>query len=225
MERAKSESPKKDTELKKYQERKHFSLVRKFHLANFITLGNGACGSFSLFSTMQYLVTKDEAWLYRSIYFIAIGFICDCFDGKVARWQKNASLLEQELDSLADLISFAVAPAACAFAAGMRSLIDTIVLAIFIVCGISRLARYNATTVSIPKDASGKVRYFEGTPIPTNLILVFIIAYLLKTGKTGVNLPGGLVELPLAGPFHPLILIYAVFGAAMVSKTIRIPKL
>ncbi|KAG9305197.1 hypothetical protein G9A89_010705 [Geosiphon pyriformis] len=146
MGRAKSERPTSgDSELKKYQEHKHFSLVRNFHLADFITLGNGACGSLSLLSTMQYLVTKDEAWLYWAIYLIPIGLIFDFLDGKVARWKNHASLLGQELDSLADLISFGVAPAACAFAIGMRSSIDIIVLAIFIVCGISRLARYNAT--------------------------------------------------------------------------------
>ncbi|CAG8474985.1 8392_t:CDS:2, partial [Ambispora leptoticha] len=199
----------------KFKERKHFSLVRNFHLADFITLGNGACGSLSIFSNMQYLITHDETWLWWSMYFLPIGTLFDVLDGRVARWRKNASLLGQELDSLADLISFGVAPAVCAFAVGMRTFVDTIVLAIFISCGIARLARYNATVASIPKDASGKINYFEGTPIPTSLFLVATIAYLTKIGKINEKLPGGTMELFHGLNFHPFVLIYALSGTAM----------
>ncbi|CAG8447900.1 3062_t:CDS:2 [Ambispora gerdemannii] len=213
-----------NAKIEKFNETKHFSLVRNFHLADFITLGNGACGSLSIFSSMQYLITRDETWLWRSMYFIPIGTFFDIIDGKIARWRKNASILGQELDSLADLISFGVAPAVCAFAVGMRTFVDTIVLTIFISCGIARLARYNATVAIIPKDASGKVNYFEGTPIPTSLIMVATIAYLAKTGKINENLPGGVTELFYGLSFHPFVLTYALSGTAMVSKTLKIPK-
>ncbi|CAG8725896.1 10900_t:CDS:2, partial [Acaulospora morrowiae] len=149
----------------------------------------------------------------------------DLMDGKVARWRRTASLLGQELDSLADLISFGVAPAVCAFSVGMRTFLDTIILTIFIACGIARLARYNATVASIPKDASGKISYFEGTPIPTTLCIVALIGYLVKNEQLEDHLPGGVINLSTRVAFHPFVLLYGISGIAMVSKTLKIPKI
>ncbi len=131
-------------------------------------------------------------------------------------------MLGQELDSLADAVSFGVAPAALAFAVGMRGGWDAAVLLYFVGCGISRLARYNATASTLSDD-SGKVKYFEGTPIPTSLALVLVLAILFWKGLTGDALPFGVWDL---GPFqlHPLSLMYFASGSAMISKTLRIPK-
>jgi CDP-diacylglycerol--serine O-phosphatidyltransferase len=146
----------------------------------------------------------------------------DVLDGRVARIRHEASLLGQELDSLADLVSFGVAPAVLAFVLGMDGGWDAIVLVYFVGCGISRLARYNATAVAL-SDSSGKVRYFEGTPIPTSLVLVAVLAVLARTGRIEHALPLGALEL---GPWrlHPLVGMYLLSGSAMVSKTLRIPK-
>lgn len=70
-------------------------------------------------------------------------------------------MLGQELDSLADSVSFGVAPAIVAFCLGLRTHADVSVLIVFICCGIARLARFNATVASIPHDATGKAKYFE----------------------------------------------------------------
>ena len=64
-----------------------------------------------------------------------------------------------------------MAPATLAFVMGMNGGGDWAVLGYFVCCGLSRLARYNVTASSLSDD-SGKVRYFEGTPIPTSLVLV-----------------------------------------------------
>ncbi|KAL0076692.1 hypothetical protein J3Q64DRAFT_1771116 [Phycomyces blakesleeanus] len=203
----------------------HFSLARNFYIADVITLLNGVCGVTSIFATMRYLISNDVNDLYISMIAMPCGMLFDFLDGRVARLRNRASLLGQELDSLADLISFGVAPASLAFAIGMRTYLDSVVLTYFVCCGISRLARYNATVAMMPKDATGKVNYFEGTPIPTSLSIVAILAYLVYSGQYLEDLPGQLVNL--AGKswgFHPIVLLYAVSGTLMISKTLHIPK-
>ncbi|KAI9321554.1 hypothetical protein BX666DRAFT_1850023 [Dichotomocladium elegans] len=115
-----------------------------------------------------------------------------------------------------------MAPAALAFAVGMRTYLDTIILTYFVCCGIARLARFNATVALQPKDASGKIAYFEGTPIPTSLTLVGVLAYLVKYDLYLDALP--LVTVIEGWDIHPLVLVYALSGTLMVSKTLRIPK-
>jgi CDP-diacylglycerol--serine O-phosphatidyltransferase len=134
-----------------------------------------------------------------------------------------SSLLGTQLDSLSDLISFGVAPASLAFAVGMRGGWDALVLLYFVACGVGRLARYNATCADL-SDETGKVRYFEGTPIPTSLLLVAVLSVLTAYGYTLDRLPLGVWTL---GPMqlHPLVLMYAVSGSAMISKTLRVPKI
>ena len=109
-----------------------------------------------------------------------------------------------------------------AFAVGLRGTWDAIVLVYFVSCGLSRLARYNVTAESMA-DESGKVRYYEGTPIPTSVLLVALLALLTWNEAIGVRLPFGRLRL-LGGSFHPLVLLFALSGTAMISKTLRIPK-
>ncbi|KAL1922033.1 uncharacterized protein VTP21DRAFT_10675 [Calcarisporiella thermophila] len=203
---------------------RHFSMVRDFHLADIITLLNGICGSLSIFSNMKYILTRDPHQLWLAMAFIPFGFAFDVLDGRVARWRKKSSLLGQELDSLADLVSFGVAPAVCAFAVGMRTWADTLVLTSFIACGIARLARFNATVAEAPKDQTGKIKYFEGVPIPCNMFLVGMLAYFVRRGWTEDRLPGGVIEWVPGFEFHAMVLIYGLMGTMMISKTLRIPK-
>lgn len=107
---------------------------------------------------------------------------------------------------------------------GMRTYLDTIVLTYFVCCGIARLARFNATVASQPKDASGKIAFFEGTPIPTSLSLVAILAYFVLNDQYLHNLPGQLVAVAPGWEIHPLVFIYATSGTLMISRTLRIPK-
>ncbi|KIJ44015.1 hypothetical protein M422DRAFT_75404 [Sphaerobolus stellatus SS14] len=208
----------------------HFSLVRNFRLADLVTIMNGFCGSFSIFSSARYLLTQDEIYLWNALAFPFAGLLFDFFDGKVARWRQSTSLLGQELDSLADLISFGVAPALLAFVVGFRTTLDTVILTGFICCGLARLARFNATVALVPKDDAGKARYFEGLPIPTSLAFVALLSLWTKWGwiEGKAGLPGGTVTLwgeqGGFGELHPVGLLFACWGAAMVSKTLRVPK-
>ena len=117
-----------------------------------------------------------------------------------------------------------MAPAACAFALGFRSFLDTILLTFFVLCGLSRLARFNVTVQSLPKDASGKSKFFEGTPIPTTLSIVFLMAYWTSKGWILEQLPLGTVGAGLY-EFHPAVVVFLASGCAMVSKSIHIPKI
>ncbi|KAJ4488116.1 CDP-diacylglycerol-serine O-phosphatidyltransferase [Lentinula aciculospora] len=209
----------------------HFSLVRNFRLADLVTIMNGVCGSFSVFSSANYLLSNDRDYLWSALAFPLAGLLFDFFDGKVARWRKSSSLLGQELDSLADLISFGVAPALLAFTIGLRTYLDTVALTGFICCGLARLARFNATVALVPKDEAGKAKYFEGLPIPSSLVLVAVLSYWTKMGwiegQEGIPLgtitlwgpPGG------KGEMHLVSIIFGCWAAAMVSKTLRIPKI
>ena len=201
---------------------RHFSMIRDFHLADFLTLANGGSGTAAIFFCLDHVREAGVAKLYAAALAVACALFFDVMDGRVARWRHKASPMGRELDSLADVISFGVAPACMAFASGMTGLGDAAVLLYFVCCGISRLARYNITAEAMSA-AAGKVTYFEGTPIPSSVLLVGLLAALAAAGRIGPALPLGIVHL---GPWdlHPLVLMFALSGSLMISKTIRIPK-
>ncbi len=203
--------------------RAHLTMIRGFHLADFLTLGNAACGLLAVFAVMGYVETRDRRCLLAATALIPLALVLDVLDGRVARWRMRHSAMGRELDSLADVISFGVAPAVIAYGAGMKGAGDVVVLVYFLACGVSRLARFNVTADALATDA-GKVKYFEGTPIPSSLILVGVVAVAAWMGRVGDALPFGVVRLG-PGTLHPLALLWALSGSLMISKTLRIPKL
>ena len=202
--------------------KKHFSMLREFHLADFFTLGNAACGVGAIFLAMAFMANQTVGHFLVAAALLPAAFIFDVFDGRIARWRQTHSAMGRELDSLADIISFGVAPAALAFAAGMQGGWDALVLIYFVCCGVSRLARYNVTAEALSEGAD-KVKYFEGTPIPTSVVLVGVLAWAAWQGHLGANLWGGSWTL-LGCTLHPLVLLFALSGTLMISKTLRIPK-
>ena len=202
--------------------KKHFSMIREFHLADFFTLGNAACGVGAIFLAMAYVAAPSTAHFLAAAALLPLAFVFDVFDGRIARWRQTQSALGRELDSLADIISFGVAPAALAFAAGMRGGWDAIVLIYFVCCGVSRLARYNVTAEALSEGAD-KVKYFEGTPIPTSVALVGVLAAAAWQDRMGTALWGGAWQ-PMGWTLHPLVLLFGLSGTLMISKTLRIPK-
>lgn len=202
--------------------KKPFSMIREFHLADWFTLGNAVCGMGAMFSIMTYLQTSDVVHVYLACALVLAAFIFDVFDGRIARWRQKTSVLGRELDSLADVISFGVAPALIAYGCGMQGLFDRIILAGFVACGVSRLARFNVTAEELAQ-GQNKVKYFEGTPIPTSLLLVLMLFFAARHGALHEALWFG--QVTVAGfILHPLVLLFALSGALMVSR-IRIPKL
>ncbi len=202
---------------------RHFSLIRTFHLADFFTLGNASCGMAAILLTMMYQESQALLHFFLAAAMAPAAFLFDVLDGRIARWRRHHSALGRELDSLADIVSFGVAPAALGFAAGLRGGWDAVALIYFVCCGISRLARFNVTaeTLSGPDD---KVAYFEGTPIPTSVVITGLLALAAWQDRIGTQLYGGTW---LLGPWelHPAALLFVLSGSLMISKTLRIPKI
>jgi len=197
-------------------------MIREFHLADWFTLANAACGIGAIFSTMTYLQVDEIIHIYFACGLVFGALIFDVLDGRIARWRQQSSLMGRELDSLADVISFGVTPAMIAYGCGMQGLYDRIILGYFVACGVSRLARYNVTAEALA-EGGDKVKYFEGTPIPTSLFLVMLLGIAALNGAVQQSLWFGTVKL--AGfRLHPLVLIFALSGSLMISR-IRIPKI
>ena len=173
---------------------KRFSMIREFHFADWFTLANAVCGTGAVLTSMSYLQTGDVSRVYVASAAILAALIFDVLDGRIARWRQTSSALGRELDSLADVISFGVAPAVLAYACGMQGFFDRVILAYFVACGVSRLARYNVTAEAL-SDGTGKVTYFEGTPIPTSIVLVGMLALAAWLGAIGEQLWFGEIEL------------------------------
>lgn len=205
-----------------HAQNKPFSMIREFHLADWFTLANAACGTSALFAMMTYLQTDNVRHVYFACALVFIAFVFDFLDGRIARWRQKSSAMGKDLDSLADIVSFGVAPAMIAYGCGMQGLYDRIVLTYFVACGVSRLARFNVTAEAL-SEGGDKVKYFEGTPIPTSLLLVIMMWLATSQGALRDSLWLG--KVVFAGfTLHPIVLFFAVSGSLMVSR-IRFPKI
>src|SRR6187200_2556233 len=204
--------------------RRHMSMLRSYTPADALTIGNATCGTIAIFLCLDYLATDERRFLWSAFLLLPGALVCDVLDGYVARLNKTRqSRLGADLDSLVDVISFGVAPAVLGFTLGMRGGWDMLILAYFVVCGVSRLARFNVTASALCDETTGKVKYFEGTPIPTSIVLVAILGAAVLAGRVDEQLWGGVWKI---GPalLHPFALFYAASGSAMISATLRIPK-
>lgn len=144
-------------------------------LPNLFTTGNLFCGFWAIISVLQ------EKYYFAAVA-ILLAAIFDVLDGKVARLSGATSKFGVQYDSLADLISFGVAPALLAFSWALRPYgrFGWLAAFLFVVCGALRLARFNVMS------ASGETKYFKGLPIPAaaTMIALTILLYLrlIETG-------------------------------------------
>jgi CDP-diacylglycerol--serine O-phosphatidyltransferase len=198
------------------------SMVRSYTPADLLTVANASCGTIAIFLCVDFLAFGDARRIWIAIGLLPLALVWDVLDGAVARHSRRPSMLGADLDSLADVISFGVAPAVLGYTLGLRGGWDMVALVYFVVCGVSRLARFNATAASLTDADTGKVRYFEGTPIPTSVMLVLMLAVALWLGHVQDQLWLGRYRL---GPMwlHPLVLVFVASGTAMISR-VRIPK-
>ena len=204
--------------------RRHMSMLRSYTPADALTIGNAACGTIAIFLCLDYLAADNRRFLWTAFLLLPLALVLDVLDGYVARLnRKRQSVLGADLDSLADVISFGVAPAVLGFTLGLRGGWDMLILTYFVVCGVSRLARFNVTASALADETTGKVKYFEGTPIPTSIAIVGLLAAAFALGRIDDHLWFGAWQI---GPalLHPLALVYAASGSAMISATLRVPK-
>jgi len=199
------------------------SMLRSYTLADLFTLANASCGTISIFLCLEYIADNQSRNLWLAFVLPWFALVFDALDGYIARLNKRRqSLLGADLDSLADIVSFGVAPAVLGFTLGLRGFWDILCLTYFVCCGISRLARFNVTSASLTNVQTGKVKYFEGTPIPTSVLIVLTLAILYRLGLTEPQFFLGSHTL-LHRAFHPFSLFYFLSGSAMIS-TIKVPK-
>jgi CDP-diacylglycerol--serine O-phosphatidyltransferase len=200
----------------------HFSMMRTLQVADFLTLGNAACGSAAVFSALEFAARGEWRYFVAAVALAPAARVFDVLDGRVARWRRKQSILGRELDSLADIISFGVAPATLALAVGMNGALDWVALVYFVCCGVGRLARFNVTAEELSQGGAS-VAYFEGTPIPTSVVLTAVLAFAGWRGAIGEHLYGGVWRFG-ALELHPLVLLFVASGTMMISRTLRIPK-
>jgi CDP-diacylglycerol---serine O-phosphatidyltransferase len=205
------------------QKRKRLSMIRSYTLADLFTLANASCGTLSVFLCLGYIADDKSAELWFAFVLPLVALVFDALDGYIARLDKRRqSLIGADLDSLADIVSFGVAPAVLGFTLGLRGFWDVLCLTYFVCCGISRLARFNVTSATLTNQSTGKVKYFEGTPIPTSVLLVIFMAAIYRLGLTGENFLWDHWIL-MHRTFHPFSILFAVSGSLMIS-TIKVPK-
>ncbi|MGE3849404.1 MAG: CDP-alcohol phosphatidyltransferase family protein [Gammaproteobacteria bacterium] len=193
------------------------SLLRGLRAADVFTLANGALGTLALILTLIYARDGARHTLFGAAFCLLAALVCDICDGRVARAGGGGSSFGRELDSLADIISFGVAPAAIAFAAGLDAWLDVAALVFFVLCGLARLARYNVTAEALAEPGRA-VRYYQGTPIPTSIVPLLMLLTGFVVGELGATRMAGI-------EFHLMTLAFVVSGCLMVSGTLRIPKL
>jgi CDP-diacylglycerol--serine O-phosphatidyltransferase len=205
------------------EKQKPLSMIRSYTPADLFTLANAICGTLTLFLCLSYIADDKSSQVWGAFVLPLFALVFDALDGYVARLNKRRqSLIGADLDSLADIVSFGVAPAVLGYTLGLRGFWDVLCLIYFVCCGISRLARFNVTSDALTNADTGKVKYFEGTPIPTSVVLVLLLAVLYWFGLTGDRFWWGHWEVLDRG-FHPLSILFFVSGSLMIS-TIRVPK-
>jgi len=146
------------------------------------TIGNIFCGYYSIISTLR------GQWDYAAI-LIGIGYILDGLDGRIARLTKTTSEFGLQLDSIADVITFGVAPAILAYNWGFGASegiegsvarhvhqLGSVASFAFVVCGALRLARFNLQATD-----TGSKRYFVGLPIPAGAGMIAAIVHFFKS--------------------------------------------
>ena len=108
---------------------------------------------------------------------------------------------------------------------GFRSPLDQLILTFYVLCGLTRLARFNVTVAMLPKDASGKSKYFEGTPIPFACLTALTMEAIITSGGwIHEKIPFGLLMEGTLFEVHPCTGLFLLMACLMVSKTIHVPK-
>lgn len=135
----------------------------------------------SLASALVGLITASKGDVGGAVFFLIFSGFCDLFDGVIARTKKDRTTDQKnfgiQLDSLCDVIAFGVLPAAIYYFSGVKSMLGVVILVIYVLCGLIRLAFFNVleTKRQADPDESACLKEFRGMPITFSAIITPII--------------------------------------------------
>ena len=195
--------------------------LKIYFLPNLLTAGNLFCGFVALTKIVEADAAAPDYFVHikMALGFILMACIFDLFDGRVARMGGAESPFGREFDSLADLISFGVAPAFLVHRIVLKDVFGPehaefgwFIASIYLICGAFRLARYNVLTT---QSGGGAGRDFLGFPIPSAAALVASLTLFMMwwDGKAFVR-----------GSWRYLLPVLLLFLSAMMVSTVRYPS-
>jgi len=199
--------------------------LKIYFLPNLLTAGNLFCGFVALTQIVEANLTPDAGghvnWMPIKFALACILLACifDLFDGRVARMGGHESPFGREFDSLADLISFGVAPAFLVHRVVLRDVLPEdytelgwFIASIYLICGAFRLARFNClSAMNLP----GAGKDFLGFPIPSAAGLVASLTlFIIKLNEKEKDL----------GHWGWLLPVVLIFLSAMMVSEVRYPS-
>jgi CDP-diacylglycerol--serine O-phosphatidyltransferase len=175
---------------------KHRPTRGMYVLPSLFTAGNIAAGFYAITQSIQGSLQDAGGYFDRAALAIGFAVLFDGLDGRIARLTNTTSDFGKELDSLADVITFGVAPSLLAYIWGFRMLpvadypqvrdrvvhLGVVVSFLFLICGASRLARFNVSVNPQPRNPGRPDRkYFVGMPIPAGAGVIAAVVHCYKT--------------------------------------------
>ena len=137
----------------------------------------------SLIVSMSGMMFSVNGKIKYAVVCLAISGLCDMFDGKIARTNKNRTEVEKnfviQIDYLSDVICFGVSPALLCYCMGMRSRVGIVILMFYVLAGLIRLAWFNVTEEVRQSETTEKREYYQGLPI-TSMAIALPIMFALK---------------------------------------------
>ncbi|MBN2528526.1 MAG: CDP-diacylglycerol--serine O-phosphatidyltransferase [Deltaproteobacteria bacterium] len=192
-----------------------------FILPNLFTASSLFCGVYAIIRCASSEVTNDD--VYRSSILLFYAFLFDLFDGRVARMTRTQSAFGVEFDSLADLISFGIAPAIIAYRWSLEAagFMGAVIAFLYVLGGAVRLARFNVLAHSAAQKKKKPGKYMLGLPIP--VAAAFIVAFVvasraMKDGEWPWLTAHGFTVNGIA---YPMISIFMVVLAFLMVSTVR----
>src|SRR5438477_400037 len=192
--------------------------LKIYFLPNLLTAGNLLCGFVALTKIVEADISGGNfAQIKVALGFILLACIFDLFDGRVARMGGVESPFGREFDSLADLISFGVAPAFLVHRVVLKNVFGGhpggwFIASIYLICGAFRLARFNCLSA---QGSGGSGKEFLGFPIPSAAGLVASLTLLIiQLNEKERSL----------GKWRYLLAAVLLFLSAMMVSTVKYPS-
>jgi CDP-diacylglycerol--serine O-phosphatidyltransferase len=192
--------------------------ARIYLLPNLMTAGNLFCGFAAVLNILDAVITQHAGGspaenIHTAIWFILGACIFDLLDGRLARLGGNESAFGREFDSLADIVSFGLAPALLVFQIVLRDFdrYGWLIAFVYLACGALRLARFNCLAAQNP----GGTKDFEGFPIPAAAGLIASLTLFMLWLDAGQKAIG-----PWKFALPPLML----FLSFMMFSRVRYPS-